>query len=74
MQEIVAITEQIKNEAPGIKLDFWTEGKTKDFRIGDEVTFNFSADKECYVAGHRPWDQRQRDSPVSQQVAHEQQG
>jgi hypothetical protein len=50
VQDIVAIVEQIKNAAPGIQLKFWKEGQNKDFRIGEEVVFGFSADKECYVA------------------------
>lgn len=50
VQDIVAIAEQIKNAAPGIQLKFWKEGQNKEFRIGEEVIFGFSADKECYVA------------------------
>jgi hypothetical protein len=50
LQDVVAIVEQIKNEAPGIKLDFWKEGTTTGLPIGEPVVFGFSTDKDCYVA------------------------
>lgn len=46
--ELIALADKIKNENPGIQLTVGTD--KKEYQIGEKVAFEFTADKDCYLA------------------------
>ncbi len=49
-EDLIGIADKIKNENPGIALEFWREGTKNEYKPGEEIVFGFTADKDCYVA------------------------
>lgn len=47
-EELLKLSNQIQNENPGIKLEIKTD--KAEYSIGEDVVFQFKADKDCYVA------------------------
>jgi len=48
LAELIALADKIKNENPGIQLTLGTD--KKEYQVGEKVAFEFTADKDCYLA------------------------
>lgn len=47
LEELVKLSSQIQNERPGINLEL--AGNKADYQVGENVGFEFKADKDCYL-------------------------
>lgn len=45
----IATLKEISNPEAPFKVDVWTDRSSASFAIGDEITYIFKANKECYV-------------------------
>lgn len=48
LEELVKLSSQIQNEKPGINLELASD--KADYQTGENVAFEFKADKDCYLA------------------------
>jgi hypothetical protein len=48
LEDLLKLTNQIKNENPGIQLDIKTD--KDEYKVGEDAVIQFKADKDCYLA------------------------
>jgi len=48
LEELIALSNKIQNQKPGI--DFSLSTDKKEYQTGEKVVFEFTSDKECYLA------------------------